>query len=93
MIGEERDRRGGGAGRRNRPGPSRLDLRLEPRMDGYEMGGSTKRQPRLHVNVPIPKCEKGRSIDSALKMAVGGKNARMRREDAIWAETKYDGFR
>lgn len=38
----------------------------------------------------IPKCEKGRSIASALKMVAG---AEARRTKTIWAETKYDGER
>jgi ATP-dependent DNA ligase len=38
----------------------------------------------------IPKCEKGRSIESALKMIAGPEG---RKTKEIWAETKYDGER
>ncbi|GHJ90147.1 hypothetical protein NliqN6_6549 [Naganishia liquefaciens] len=63
------------------------------------LGGGAGRRPRgiravaepvIGVQVEIPKCEKGRSIESALKMIAGkeGRNTR-----TIWAETKYDGER
>lgn len=42
------------------------------------------------ISLQIPKCEKGRSIESALKM-IAGKEGRKTR--TIWAETKYDGER
>ncbi|KAJ9104309.1 hypothetical protein QFC20_004591 [Naganishia adeliensis] len=53
-------------------------------------GDRVRAGPVLGVNVEIPKCEKGRSIESALKM-IAGPHGRKTKE--IWAETKYDGER
>ncbi|KAJ9107714.1 hypothetical protein QFC21_001174 [Naganishia friedmannii] len=53
-------------------------------------GKGASRDPIVGVHVEIPKCEKGRSIESALKM-IAGPNGYKTKE--IWAETKYDGER
>ncbi|WVQ79314.1 hypothetical protein IAT38_001411 [Cryptococcus sp. DSM 104549] len=47
--------------------------------------------PVVGVNVKIPKCRKGRSVQDALKTFTGTSWAP--RSEAVWAETKYDGYR
>ena len=42
------------------------------------------------MTAQIPKCEKGRSFNSALKMTIGPAVDKVK---TIWAETKYDGIR
>lgn len=47
--------------------------------------------PLIGVNVAIPKCKKGRSIRDTMKEFTGTRYAEPSK--AIWAETKYDGYR
>ncbi|KAJ9121395.1 hypothetical protein QFC24_004733 [Naganishia onofrii] len=53
-------------------------------------GKATSRDPIVGLHVEIPKCEKGRSIQSALKMIAGPNGYKTKQ---VWAETKYDGER
>ncbi|EIW71652.1 hypothetical protein TREMEDRAFT_73368 [Tremella mesenterica DSM 1558] len=48
--------------------------------------------PMVGINVQIPKCRKGRSIDDALNVFFDERRG-VERPGAVWAETKYDGYR
>ncbi|KAK8849569.1 hypothetical protein IAR55_004904 [Kwoniella newhampshirensis] len=48
-------------------------------------------EPVIGVNVKIPKCRKGRSVEDALKEFTGTQYAPA--SETVWAETKYDGYR
>ncbi|ODO06886.1 hypothetical protein I350_04246 [Cryptococcus amylolentus CBS 6273] len=52
---------------------------------------SVAAEPQVGVNVEITKCRQGRSISDALKPFQSG--AGRQAAGAIWAETKYDGYR
>ncbi|KAK4687112.1 hypothetical protein P7C73_g2995, partial [Tremellales sp. Uapishka_1] len=58
---------------------------------GREKARRVEGGPVLGVNVQIPKCLKGRSISDALKEFSGTSSGPSSR--AVWAETKYDGYR
>ncbi|KAL7424949.1 hypothetical protein Q5752_000636 [Cryptotrichosporon argae] len=51
-------------------------------LDGLETG-EFRTDPVLGVNIQIPNCQKGRSIEDALRPFLRG----------AWAETKHDGYR
>ncbi|OWZ42708.1 hypothetical protein C351_03239 [Cryptococcus neoformans c8] len=61
-------------------------LERNPLLDPSKNNG-----PIIGVNVAIPKCKKGRSLRDAMKEFSGTRYAAPSK--AIWAETKYDGYR
>ncbi|KAL0249990.1 hypothetical protein I308_103293 [Cryptococcus tetragattii IND107] len=72
-------------------GYGNLDLCADLLEQNPLMDPSKNHGPIVGVNVAIPKCKKGRSIRDTIKEFTGTRYRGCSK--AIWAETKYDGYR